>query len=166
MQVSFRVLCSKLACCFPIFRGSPLPSVTGAMLSACSVCVSQWVWHCGQGSWHRIHALNWPVCALVLHRPPTLHLCKHWTAGCRDVGTMEKQKRWTCLWPTSGPLNDRQDRWTRLSFSLHFYIVWMWVSATILKHRKGLASAWALVRGHCFHVFSIKHCSMKTVRWT
>lgn len=32
------------------------------------------------------------VCALVLHRPPTLHPCKHYPAGCRDVGTMEKQK--------------------------------------------------------------------------
>lgn len=82
LQVSFRVLCSKLAHCFPIFRGSPLPSGTGAsfwvsMLSACSVCVSQWVWHCDQGSWHRIRALTWLVCALVPQGPPTLHPCKH-----------------------------------------------------------------------------------------
>lgn len=131
----------------------------------CMLCVSQWVWPCGQGSWHRIRALNWLVCALVLHTPPTLHPCKYWTAGCRNIGTMENQKGWTHFWPTWGPSNDRQGRWTRLSFSLHFYIVWMWVSATIPKHRKGLASAWALVTGHCFHVFSIKHCSM-SVRWT
>lgn len=67
--------------------------------------------------------------ACVCPGPPqttALHPCKHQTAGCRDVGTMEKQKGWTPFWPTSGALNGRQGGWTRLSFSLLFYIVWMW----------------------------------------
>lgn len=72
---------------------------------------------------------------------------------------MEKQKGWSPLWPTSGSLNDRQGGWTRLSFSLLFYIVWMWVSATVPRHREGLASAWALMRGQ-----SVSKSS--TVTWT